>query len=157
MGFPRLFGEYQFRGRGGNARRRWASLTNSCIAHQAPYYGVWGTEMVIAIVVGTLIGFVTGVATLITVAQYSQVLKLLSISPPNGITAFTAITTHLLGFPLFWLGGPWLTTQVMQSIQFKDFALSYVVTLGISYFVTIGYPICRWVYWLGKTMGKDGE
>jgi hypothetical protein len=113
--------------------------------------------MVIAVVVGTLIGFVTGIATLLTVAQYSLALKPLSISPPNGITALTAIITHLLGFPLFWFGGPWLTTQVMQSIQFKDFALSYAVTLLISYFATIGYPIFRWVYWLGKTMGKDGD
>jgi hypothetical protein len=111
--------------------------------------------MVIAVVVGTLIGFVTGVATLITVAQYSLVLRQLSISPPNSITAFTAIITHLLGFPLFWFGGPWLTTQIMQSIQLKDFALPYVVALGICYFGTICYPIFSWVYWLGKTMGKD--
>jgi hypothetical protein len=91
------------------------------------------------------------------VAQYSPALRQLSIAPPKSITAFTAIITHLLGFPLFWFGGPWLTTRMLQGIQFESFALPYVVFLSISYLVTIGYPIFRWVYWLGKTMGKDGE
>jgi hypothetical protein len=116
----------------------------------SPYAAVKGNgRMLSGIVVGLLIGCVSSIATLVTLVPYFR-----TAVPSNGMT-LTALVTHILGFPAFWFGGPWLTTKVLQSLTFADFGQQYIVCLGISYLGVIAYPTFCWVLWLGKTMGKD--
>jgi hypothetical protein len=108
--------------------------------------------MFIGIAVGILIGILTGVATLVTLIPFFRA-RGTTIPASNGITA---VVTQLLGLPLFWFGGPWLTTKMLQSVDFLEFVPPYIASLAVSYIGVLLYPLARWVLWLGRTMGDGG-
>jgi hypothetical protein len=105
--------------------------------------------MFIGAIIGVLIGGISGMVTLVVLYP------MLSIGGyvPGGKTVPIA-TTHLLALPVFWFGGPWISTSLIGLVELNTFLTPYIVFLAFTYFGTISYPLVKWIRSLGLSVGR---
>ena len=105
--------------------------------------------MLIGGIVGVLIGFLTGVATLVVLYPIFSIKGYV----PAGRRAPLA-TAQLLGLPAFWFGGPWLSTKLFSFIDLNIFLNPYIAFLAFTYILVVSYPLVQWIRSLGLRIGR---
>jgi len=96
---------------------------------------------------GILIGVITGYVFILffqtaiasSKVKYSTVMK---------------VSTQLLAMPTFWFGGPWVTTQFLQSVNFAALLPGYLVSLTLTFLLLVSWPLSRFVISVGNQVGK---
>lgn len=104
--------------------------------------------MLAGITLGLLIGAVSGTVFLLLLRSAS-----LPTTPAEKVLTLTA---ELLAIPSFWLGGPWLTTDILKLIALSDIINPYLVSLAVSFFMFCSYPAIRWIASLADELGHSG-
>ena len=101
--------------------------------------------MIAGIVLGLLIGVVTGTVFL---------LLLKSGRLPASTQKLVTLTGELLAIPTFMVGGPWLSTSILKLVELKDFINPYLISLVTCFFLFCGYPAIRWISELADELGR---
>jgi hypothetical protein len=102
--------------------------------------------MVTGIVVGLLIGVVSGTVFLLLLKSARR-----SASTAQDVVTLTG---ELLAIPAFMVGGPWVSTGVLKLVELKDFINPYLISLAICFFLFCGYPAIRWISNLADELGR---
>jgi hypothetical protein len=100
----------------------------------------------IGIALGLLIGVITGTAFLLLVltAKFTDAKAIISV------------VAEILAIPTFWLGGPWLTTTLMQQVDLNLILPSYLASLACTFLAAALYPLVRLVIRTGNAMANAG-
>jgi hypothetical protein len=56
----------------------------------------------------------------------------------------------ILSLPVFWFGGPWLSTRLLISLDWMELLPSYLIALVVTVVVIVSYPLFRLIM---KTAG----
>lgn len=104
--------------------------------------------MLPGIMIGVLIGVVTGAVALI-------LLRAATREGSGSARSAIALTTELLAIPAFWFGGPWLTGEVLQSVDLTELVTAYVGTLAVTFTGIVIYPMLRWISQLARELGGE--
>lgn len=101
----------------------------------------------VGLALGILIGIVSGTVFLL-------LLKTAVSAPDKGASSIVPLTAELLAMPTFWLGGPFLTTRLLEQVDFHDLINPYVGSLAVTFSIISLYPAARWIIQLGEDFGK---
>ena len=85
--------------------------------------------MIIAIVIGTLIGLLSGLVVILHVVTVRK----LSF---NKASSYLAVVAEILAIPTFWLSGPFLSSKMLVTMP----ANPYVLSLGITFTAVVIVP-----------------
>lgn len=102
--------------------------------------------MIVGIVLGVLIGILSGaVFTLLLWA---------AVASDNFWSRGLAIVGEILALPIFWFGGPWVTTQLLKDVKWEVSIHPYMTCLGITFVIIVGYPLARLIIRVGRDLQK---
>lgn len=104
--------------------------------------------MIVGIALGLLIGAITGTVFLLLLRSARL--------PTTATQKLITLTAELLAIPTFMLGGPWLSTKILQPIPISEFINPYLISLSFSFFIFCGYPAVRWIRSLADELGSVG-
>lgn len=88
---------------------------------------------------GILIGVITGVVLILLLKLIKQLFDKSQQdknSQPNPST-YTKIIAEILALPTFWFGGPWVTTQFIQTMKLEEVLDSYLISLTLTFMLII--------------------
>jgi len=88
---------------------------------------------------GILIGIITGVVLIFFIRLLKQLIEKSQQDEkfqPNPST-YTKIIAEMLALPTFWFGGPWVTTQFIQTIKLEEVLDSYLISLTFTFMLII--------------------
>ena len=116
------------------------------------------TEIVIGLSLGILIGVVTGVVCVILIRTMVDARN-------KSLTSLLTIIGEFLAIPLFIVGGPWVTgellTPLLEGPGQKNFLAAYLATLTIVFvgiaIIPIGKLILRLATEIGESSGTTDE
>jgi hypothetical protein len=104
-----------------------------------PATTVDSASKIVAVVVGALIGVVTGAGlTLLLVSVGTAEKK----ERPRRIMI---IFGELLAIPAFWFGGPWLAGRLLVNTRLEDSLAYYALALAIAFALIIWLPLYKMV------------
>lgn len=106
-----------------------------------------GSRPAIGIPVGILIGIVTGTVFLL-------LLRTAFTGSPT-LQDLGTIIAELLALPTFWFGGPWVTTQVLNLVDWTAIVTSYIISLLITFVLICLIPLLRLVWRVGNIIGDS--
>ncbi len=95
---------------------------------------------------GILIGVITGYVFML----YFQTVN---ASKKFKYSTILKISTQLLALPTFWFGGPWITSQFLQSVNFAESLPGYLISLTITFILLVAWPLSRFVIFVGNEVG----
>jgi hypothetical protein len=98
--------------------------------------------------IGGLIGLVTGIVA-------CACLKILNQVVLSDIKQMFMLLGQILAIPAFWFGGPWVTTDLLQFVDKGLFVLPYTISLAVTFFAIMSYPVYKWIRRLGEKLGID--
>ncbi len=107
-------------------------------------------EIIVGAALGVIIGLVSGTVALV-------LLKTLNTSLPKDVKSVVELTTQMLAIPTFMLGGSWASGRLFKNLQLEKSIPYYIVSLAVTFSVTIGYPLFRWILHLGAELGRTNE
>jgi xanthine/uracil permease len=96
---------------------------------------------------GILIGIITGYVFMLffqsamasSNVKFSKIMKL---------------STQLLAMPTFWFGGPWITTQFLESVNLAESLPKYLISLALTFLLIVAWPLGRFVISVGNQVGE---
>ena len=102
-------------------------------------------NLIVGIPLGCLIALITGMITLLILKDafpprfrnISFVERIFGRKQASGI----GLAVKISALPIFWFGGPWLTTIVMSDLNWKELRGPYLVTLAAVYLSIIIVPL----------------
>ena len=108
----------------------------------------------ISVPLGILIGVISGTvillllrdATALNRSRYSWMERTFGRKRTSGVS----LVAKILSLPVFWFGGPWLSTRLLVSLDWMELLPSYLITLVVTVVLIISYPLFRFVI---KTAG----
>jgi hypothetical protein len=104
------------------------------------------TQPEVGIPLGVLIGVVTGgVAILLFKTGWHE----------TDLAGLLKIIGQLLAIPAFWFGGPWLTTNLLASVDLDQIRASYLMSLAIVFVPLAGFPVVMMSWRTGLNMGAQ--
>jgi hypothetical protein len=104
--------------------------------------------MLVGIVVGLLIGVISGTVFLLLLRSANL--------PTTSAEKLVSLTAELLAIPTFWFGGKWVSTSLLKQAEQSDFINPYVVSLAVCFFLFCSYPAFRWIGSLANELGNTG-
>lgn len=105
------------------------------------------TNVIEGIFIGGLIGLVTGVIALVA-------LKTIIHATIRDAVQISAFFGQIFAIPPFWFGGPWLTTEVLGYVDKEVFVLPYIISLAVTFFTMMTYPLYKWIKRLGELFSQ---
>lgn len=102
---------------------------------------------IVGIALGILIGVISGLVVLFLFKTGMRALKPIDI---------LLLVPEFLAIPTFWLGGPWLTTSLLEIVDLNDILPSYILSLTFTFVLIIIIPLFRLVIVLGNEVGRRG-
>lgn len=100
----------------------------------------------VGIALGVLIGVVTGgVAIALFQAAWNE-------SDRSGLLK---VTGEILALPIFWFGGPWLTTTMFASVELADIRSAYLISLAIVFAPIAGFIVVMKAWKVGRDIASQ--
>jgi len=96
---------------------------------------------------GILIGIITGYVFILFFKTVTESSKL-------QFSTVIKVSTQLLALPTFWFGGPWITTQFLQSINFAESLPGYLIALTFTFLLLVFWPLSQFVILTGNQVGE---
>jgi hypothetical protein len=96
---------------------------------------------------GILVGFITGFVYVVLILGIVRTRNL-------DLKAVGGYVAQLLALPTFWFGGPWVTTAILQPVNFAEVLPSYLDTLVLLFVVIALYPSLLLILVLGNRMAQ---
>ncbi len=96
---------------------------------------------------GILIGIITGYVFMLffqTMIANSRV----------KFSTLMKVSAQLLAMPTFWFGGPWVTTQLLQSVDLAESLPGYLISLTLTFLLVVSWPLGRFVISVGNQIGE---
>jgi hypothetical protein len=104
--------------------------------------------LVIGIPLGIMIGILSGIALL---------LFLKTILEEQSVKKTITVVGEILAIPVFWFGGSWVTTPLLESIDREEMLPYYILALSCTW-VPIGvWGLYRLMTRIGNEKGKAGR
>jgi hypothetical protein len=99
-----------------------------------------------AIAIGGIIGLLSGVVLVLLLRASSRVSH-------KKVSSIITIITEILGIPLFWFCGTWLTTEMLHDLPRDPYIISLAITFtGIA--ITPIYTLTRRV---ARELGEEAK
>jgi hypothetical protein len=98
--------------------------------------------------IGGLIGLVTGIVA-------CACLKILNQVALADIKQMFMLVGQFFAIPTFWFGGPWVSTELLHLVEKSLFVLPYIISLAMTFFIVMSYPVYKWIRRLGEKFGDD--
>jgi hypothetical protein len=111
---------------------------------------MYGGSLITGLVLGILIGAITGTVFLLILNTA------VGVSDKDG-SSILKLTAELLAIPSFWFGGPWLSGILLSRTVSQDLTDPYVISLAVIFLAMSSYPAGRWIIRLGKSIGEGGK
>ena len=96
---------------------------------------------------GVLIGVITGY-------DFMLFFQTVIASSKVKFSTIMKVSTQLLALPTFWFGGPWITTQFLQSVNFAESLPGYLIALTLTFLLLVSWPLSRFVISVGNQVGE---
>ncbi len=65
------------------------------------------------------------------------------------------LAAHLLAIPAFGLGGPWLASAMLRSVDWTANRDGYVVALVVTALLIAGYPLLMFIIATGNRLSRE--
>jgi hypothetical protein len=117
-------------------------------------YSFISAAAIVGIPLGCLIGIVTGIVTLLVLkdafhrarGRLSWLERIFGRRQASGLK----LSVRILTIPVFWGGGPWVTTAVMRHLDWLEITPSYLLSLVVVYAAIVIVPLVRLIIWVGN-------
>lgn len=98
----------------------------------------------VGIPLGVLIGLISGV----TFLKFLGTLR-----DAVGLQAVLPIAAELFALPVFWFGGQWIPTEMINAVELSQIISSYVGALAVTFTLMSIIPLSRYVIRMGNEIG----
>ena len=99
---------------------------------------------IISLALGVLIGLVSGLITILVLldtkprtGRYSLMERVFGRHQPSAVRSIMKLST----LPVFWLGGPWLSSALMEGLNWIELRPLYMASVAVVYLVVVVVPL----------------
>lgn len=110
----------------------------------------------IGVPLGILIAVVTGLITLVTMAQINEALIIMRKTKQISAKKIQIIIGLLFSVPFCWVGGHWASTAMLSSVDFNEMLPSYLTSLAATFMAIMSWPLIRLIIRVANEIGKSG-
>jgi hypothetical protein len=97
--------------------------------------------MLIGVISGVIILLLLGDATRPNRARYSWIERIFGRRRTSGVS----LIAKILALPVFWFGGPWLSTRLLGDLDWTSLLPVYLISLTATVLLIISYPLFRFI------------
>ena len=100
-------------------------------------------DLILGVCLGVGIGVLTGLVLVV-------LLRIVAATSPRHLKRIMALTGEVPGLATFWLGAPWVTTKLLEDLDWEDVIGWYVASLVITVIIIVIFPLVRFIIRTGR-------